>query len=323
MGYKFNVGPECEFFLFNTDERGNPTTEPHDNAGYFDLAPLDNGENCRREICLTLEDMGYKIEASHHEMAPGQHEITFRYDDALKTADRIVTFRTVVKTIAKRNGLHATFMPKPIAGVSGSGMHLTMSLEKDGKNVFYNENDPSKLSGTAHKFTAGLLKYTPDMACFTNPTVNSYKRFIPGYEAPCYISWSESNRSLLVRVPSSKKPGDARIELRSPDPTANPYLALAACLKAGLKGIKDNETLPPSIDVNIYNLSDKEREALGVKSLPISLNEAIKIARKSEFISELLGDKFASSYFEAKEEEYGEYRRTINQWEIEKYLIAY
>jgi glutamate--ammonia ligase len=202
-------------------------------------------------------------------------------------------------------------------------MHLTMSLEKDGKNVFYNENDPSKLSDTAHKFTAGLLKYTPDMACFTNPTVNSYKRFIPGYEAPCYISWSESNRSLLVRVPSSKKPGDARIELRSPDPTANPYLALAACLKAGLKGIKDNETLPPSIDVNIYNLSDKEREALGVKSLPISLNEAIKIARKSEFISELLGDKFASSYFEAKEEEYGEYRRTINQWEIEKYLIAY
>ena len=179
MGYKFNVGPECEFFLFNTDERGNPTTEPHDNAGYFDLAPLDNGENCRREICLTLEDMGYKIEASHHEMAPGQHEITFRYDDALKTADRIVTFRTVVKTIAKRNGLHATFMPKPIAGVSGSGMHLTMSLEKDGKNVFYNENDPSKLSDTAHKFTAGLLKYTPDMACFTNPTVNSYKRFIP------------------------------------------------------------------------------------------------------------------------------------------------
>lgn len=323
MGYKFNVGPECEFFLFNTDERGNPTTEPHDNAGYFDLAPLDNGENCRREICLTLEDMGYKIEASHHEMAPGQHEITFRYDDALKTADRIVTFRTVVKTIAKRNGLHATFMPKPIAGVSGSGMHLTMSLEKDGKNVFYNENDPSKLSDTAHKFTAGLLKYTPDMACFTNPTVNSYKRFIPGYEAPCYISWSESNRSLLVRVPSSKKPGDARIELRLPDPTANPYLALAACLKAGLKGIKDNETLPPSIDVNIYNLSDKEREALGVKSLPISLNEAIKIARKSEFISELLGDKFASSYFEAKEEEYGEYRRTINQWEIEKYLIAY
>ncbi|MCC8160485.1 MAG: type I glutamate--ammonia ligase [Oscillospiraceae bacterium] len=323
MGYSFEVGPECEFFLFNTDERGNPTVEPHDNAGYFDLAPLDNGENCRREICLTLEEMGYKVEASHHEMAPGQHEITFRYDDALKTADRIVTFRTVVKTIAKRNGLHATFMPKPMAGVSGSGMHLTMSLKKDGKNVFYNESDPAKLSDTAAKFAAGLLKYTPDMACFTNPTVNSYKRFTPGYEAPCYISWSESNRSLLLRVPSVKDGQDARIELRSPDPTANPYLALAACLKAGLRGIKDNEQLPPSIDVNIYSLSDKERESLGIKSLPISLNEAIKIARKSDFVKELLGEKFAASYFESKEQEYGEYRQTINQWEIEKYSIAY
>ena len=323
MGYTFEVGPECEFFLFNTDEHGNPVLDPHDNAGYFDLAPLDNGENCRRDICLTLEEMGYEVEMSHHEMAPGQHEITFRYDDALKTADRIVTFRTVVKTIAKKNGLHATFMPKPMEGQNGSGMHFTMSLVKDGKNVFCNESDKGKLSDTAYKFIAGLLKYTPDMACLTNPTVNSYKRFIPGYEAPCYISWSESNRSLLVRVPSSRKGNDARVELRSPDPTANPYLAIAACLKAGLEGIKNNEALPPSIDVNIYNLSDKEREALGIKSLPISLNEAINIAKKSEFIKNLLGEKFAKGYFEAKEEEYGQYRRTINQWEIEKYLIAY
>ena len=323
MGYTFEVGPECEFFLFNTDERGNPTTEPHDNASYFDLAPLDNGENCRRDICLTLEEMGYTIEASHHEGAPGQHEITFRYDNALKTADRIITFKTVVKTIAKRNGLHATFMPKPLEGESGSGMHLTMSLRKDGKNVFYNENGNSKLSDTANKFIAGLLKYTPDMACLTNPTVNSYKRFIPGYEAPCYISWSENNRSLLVRVPSSRSGYDARVELRSPDPTANPYLALAACLKAGLEGIKNDEKLPPSIDVNIYKLSDKERESLGIKSLPISLNEAIRIAKKSEFINELLGEKFAAAYFEAKEQEYGEYRRKINQWEIDKYLIEY
>ncbi len=323
MGYKFEVGPECEFFLFNTDERGNPTIEPHDNAGYFDLAPLDNGENCRREICLTLEEMGYAVESSHHEMAPGQHEITFRYDDALKTADRIVTFKTVVKTIAKRNGLHATFMPKPLQGVSGSGMHLTMTLKKDGKNVFDSADGASRLSDTARRFIAGLLKYTPDMACLTNPTVNSYKRFIPGYEAPCYISWSERNRSLLVRVPSVKKGQDVRVELRSPDPTANPYLALAACLKAGLKGIKDGEELPPSIDVNIYKLSEKQRESLGIKSLPISLNEAVRIARKSDFIKELLGEKFALNYFEAKEQEYGEYRRTINQWEIEKYLIAY
>lgn len=321
MGYSFKVGPECEFFLFNTDEHGIPTLKPHDNAGYFDLSPHDNGENCRRDICLTLEEMGYEIEVSHHEMAPGQHEITFKYDDALKTADRISTFKTVVKTIAKRNGLHATFMPKPIQGKSGSGMHLTMSLFKDGQNIFYDETH--NLSDTARKFTAGILKYTPDMACLTNPTVNSYKRLIPGYEAPCYISWSERNRSLLVRIPATKKRGDAKIELRSPDPAANPYLAIAACLKAGLLGIKNNETLPPSLDVNIYKLSEKEREALGIRSMPISLNEAVKIARQSEFIKDLLGNELALSYFEAKEQEYGEYRQTINQWEIEKYFIAY
>lgn len=323
MGFKFYVGPECEFFLFNTDERGNPTTEPHDSAGYFDLAPIDNGENCRRDICLTLEEMGYNIQTSHHEAARGQHEIVFKYDEALKTADRIATFRTVVKTIAKRNGLHATFMPKPIQGECGSGMHLTMSLEKDGKNAFYNEENPLLLSDTARQFTAGLLRYTPDMSCITNPTVNSYKRFTPGYEAPCYISWSAKNRSLLVRVPSLKDAEHARIELRSPDSTANPYLAIAACLKAGLQGIKDNLTLPPSIDVNVYNLTEKEREALGVKKLPISLNEAVRIAKQSNFIRRLLGEELASRYFEAKEEEYNEYRMTINQWEIEKYLIQY
>ncbi|MCI8404921.1 MAG: type I glutamate--ammonia ligase [Clostridia bacterium] len=323
MGYTFEIEPECEFFLFNTDERGNPTIQPHDNAGYFDLAPLDNGENCRREICLTLEEMGYTIVTSHHEKAPGQHEITFRGSDAVKTADRLVTFRTVVKTIAKRSGLHATFMPKPIAGQSGSGLHLTMSLKKDGKNVFYNGDNSERLSDEAYRFIAGLLKYTPDMACITNPTVNSYKRFTPGYEAPCYISWSEKNRSLLVRVPSSKVRDTVRVELRSPDPTANPYLAIAACLKAGLLGIKNNEDLPPSIDVNIYNLSEKERDALGIKNLPISLNEAIRIGRQSEFLNDLLGNEFASSYFEAKEQEYNEYRQTINQWEIEKYLTEY
>ncbi|MGN0148729.1 MAG: type I glutamate--ammonia ligase [Clostridia bacterium] len=323
MGYVFNVGPECEFFLFNTDERGNPTTEPHDSAGYFSLAPIDNGENCRRDICLTLEEMGYSIEASHHEAGKGQHEIVFKYSDAITTADRLVTFRAVVKTIAKRHGLHATFMPKPIQGECGSGMHLTMSLLKDGKNVFYNEENPAKLSRTAQQFTAGLLKYTPDMSCLTNPTVNSYKRFTPGYEAPCFISWSEKNRSLLVRVPSSKDEEHARIELRSPDLTANPYLAIAACLKAGIRGIKDNLSLPPSIDVNVYNLTSKERETLGVEKLPISLNEAVRIAKKSDFIKELLGDELKERYLAAKEQEYDEYRKTINQWEIEKYLIEY
>ena len=267
--------------------------------------------------------MGYNIQTSHHEAARGQHEIVFKYDDALVTADRIATFRTVVKTIAKRHGLHATFMPKPIQGECGSGMHLTMSLMKDGKNAFYNEENPMQLSDTARRFTAGLLKYTPDMSCITNPTVNSYKRFTPGYEAPCYISWSAKNRSLLVRVPSLTDASRARIELRSPDPTANPYLAIAACLKAGLQGIKDELTLPPSIDVNVYNLTEKEREALGVKKLPISLNEAVRIARKSDFIRDLLGEELAARYFEAKEKEYNEYRMTINQWEIEKYLIQY
>lgn len=323
MGFEFFVGPECEFFLFNTDEHGNPTTTPHDEAGYFDLAPIDNGENCRRDICLTLEEMGYSIQASHHESAGGQHEIVFKYGDALTTADRIVTFRTVVKTIAKRHGLHATFMPKPIEGVCGSGMHLIMLLMKDGKNVFYNEENPAQLSDTARQFTAGLLKYTPDMSCLTNPTVNSYKRFTPGYDAPCYISWSSKNRSLLVRVQSMNDAERARIELRSPDPTANPYLALAACLKAGLQGIKDNLVLAPSIDVNLYTLTDKELDALGVKKLPISLNEAVRIAKKSDFVRDLLGEELAAEYLDAKEQEYNDYRMTINQWELEKYLIQY
>lgn len=323
MGYTINVGPEMEFFLFNTDDSGKPTTVPNDEAGYLDLAPQDNGENCRREICLTLEEMGYTVEASHHEMAKGQHEIVFKYDDALTTADRIVTFKIVTKTIAKRNGLHATFMPKPMADDWGSGMHLSMSLFKDGKNVFYNDENPSKLSDTAYKFIAGLLRYTPDMSCLTNSIVNSYKRFTPGYEAPCYISWSENNRSLLVRVPASKMPEDAKIEFRAPDPAANPYLAIAACIKAGLAGIKENIELPPSIDVNIYNLTDKERASLGVKNLPISLNEAVKIARKSEFITELLGSDFKEKYLDLKDKEYRAYSRTINQWEIENYLVQY
>ncbi|MDD6483480.1 MAG: type I glutamate--ammonia ligase [Clostridiales bacterium] len=322
-GYEFKVGPECEFFLFKTDDEGNPIPTPHDNATYFDIAPIDHGENCRRDICLTLEEMGYTVEASHHEMSRGQHEIVFKYDNALTTADRITTFKTVVKSIAMRNGLHATFMPKPFSDEPGSGMHLTMSLSKGGKNVFYDENDPRGLSDTAYKFIAGLLKYTPDIACLTNPTVNSYRRFIPGYEAPCYISWSETNRSLLVRVPAFKDGNHARIEYRSPDPTANPYLALAACLKAGMKGIEDNIELPPSIDVNIYNLSAAEREALGIKSLPISLNEAINIAQKSELIEELLGKEFRDIYLSAKRGEYDAYRKTISQWELDNYLINY
>lgn len=322
-GYKLVVSPECEFYLFNTDEDGNPTMTPNDKARYLELAPLDNGENCRREICLTLEEMGYVIEASHHEMSPGQHEIVFKGGDVLTTADRIVTFRNVVKTLANRSGLHATFMPKPISGEWGSGMHLEMQVLKDGKNIFYNEEDPSEISDAALKFVGGLLKYSPDMACVTNPTVNSYKRFTPGFEAPCYLSWSRSNRSLLVRTPELAKADRARIELRSPDLTANPYVALAACFKAGLRGIKENITPPSEINVNLYELSEEERTALGVERLPISLNEALMIARKSSFITDLLGDVLKKKYLRAKSEEYDEYRTTINQWEIERYFVRY
>ncbi len=320
MGYLFEVGPECEFFLVQTDDAGNPTTEPHDTAGYFDVAPADSGENCRRDICLTLEEMGYKIESSHHEAAKGQHEIVFKHSDVLTTADRLATFKSVVKTIAAKHGLHATFMPKPFPDEPGSGMHLTMSLfNKDGDNVFYSGGG-ARLSDTGYKFIAGLLNFIPHMACLTNPTVNSYKRFIPGYDAPCFISWSENNRSLLVRVPHSAKPVNTRIELRLPDMTANPYLALAACLKAGLEGIKNDYPLPAGIDINLYELSRAEREKLEVKSLPISLNEALNIAKSSDFVTELLGSELKRRYISAKRSEYDEYRKSISEWEISRYL---
>lgn len=323
MGYTLNVGPECEFFLFDTDDDGNPTTIPGDEAGCFDLAPLDSGENCRRDIGLNLEEMGYVVEFSQHETGKGQHEIVFRHEEALATADKLITFKNVVKTLAKRNGFHATFMPKPFTDENGSGMHLKFFMFKDGKNVFYSENDPKHLSETAYKFLAGLLKYTADMSCLTNPIVNSYKRFTPGFDAPCYISWSTQNSSLLVKIPPQPYPEDACIELRSPDPSANPYLAIAACLKAGLDGIEKDIELPPSVDVNIHTLSNREKEMLGVKNLPISLNEAIKIAKNSDFITELLGSEFKDAYLKMKAEEYHDYGKRVTQWEIDNYLIKY
>ena len=251
MGYSFNVGPECEFFLFETDDAGNPTTISNERAGYFDLGPLDQGENARRDIVLTMEDMGYGVEASHHEMAPAQHEIDLEYTEALDAADNIMTFKLVTKTIAKRHGLHATFMPKPKDGIHGSGMHLNMSLSRDGKNVFADEKDPNGLSQEAYYFIGGLMKHIKAISFITNPIVNSYKRLVPGYEAPVYIAWSANNRTPLIRIPrvSGKS---TRVELRSPDGAANPYLALAVCLAAGMEGIK-NKILPPeSVDENIY-----------------------------------------------------------------------
>ncbi|MBP3360170.1 MAG: type I glutamate--ammonia ligase [Clostridia bacterium] len=323
LGFEFNVGAECEFFLFKTDENGNPTAEPHDSAGFFDLAPMDNGENCRRDISLTLEEMGFIIEASHHEAAPGQHEIDIKYDKALSSADGIVTFKNVVKTLAKRNGLHATFMPKPLEGVSGSGMHINMSLYKDGVNMFYDENGERKISELGYKFLAGIFKYTPDMMCITNPTVNSYKRLMPGPQAPCYPVWADKNTSPLVRIPSVKKPDNARIELRSPDCTSNPYLVLATCLSAGLRGIKEELPMPENLDIDISKLSYAERRKLISDKIPASLNQAVKQGEQSEFLKEVLGEELKKVYIEIKEDEYARYRQTVSKWEMDNYFIAY
>ena len=259
MGYTMNVGPECEFFLFEVDNDGNPTLKTNDKGSYFDLGPIDLGENARRDMTLALEDMGFEIETSHHEVAAGQNEIDFKYADALVTADNIATFKYVVKSIAQRHGLYATFMPKPLHGVNGSGMHINISLIKDGKNAFHNEEDELGLSSVAYNFIAGVLKHIKEICPITNPLVNSYKRLVPDYEAPVYIAWSAKNRSPLIRVPSAREEG-TRIELRSPDPSSNPYLVLACLLLAGLEGIKYNLEPPKCIDRNIFALNREYRK---------------------------------------------------------------
>ena len=319
MGYEFNVGPECEFFLFHTDDDGRPTTLSHECASYFDLGPLDLGENARRDMVLTLEDMDFEIEASHHEVAPAQHEIDFRYDEALATADNIMTFKLVVKTIAKRHGLHATFMPKPKYGINGSGLHLNMSLIRDGINAFQDTKDPNGLSKEAYYFIGGIMKHMKAISFITNPIVNSYKRLIPGYEAPVYIAWSAKNRTPLIRIPGSRGEG-TRVELRSPDPSANPYLALAVCLAAGLDGIK-NEIMPPcSVDCNIYEMTEQERMDAGIENLPGSLLEAAREFEKDAFIQDVLGEDLSKKYIRAKTKEYEDYRAQVTEWELGKYL---
>ncbi len=319
MGYSFNVGPECEFFLFNTDDNGNPTTCSHEKAGYFDLGPIDLGENARRDIILNLVEMGFEIEASHHEVAPAQHEIDFKYDDAMKTADNIMTFKLAVKSIAKRHGLYATFMPKPKHGMNGSGMHTNMSLSKDGKNVFADEKDPNGLSEVAYSFLAGIMEHIKGMTIITNPLVNSYKRLVPGFEAPVYIAWSATNRSPLIRIPNSKGEG-SRIELRSPDSASNPYLALAVCLAAGLDGVERKLKPPASVDRNIFEMTKEEQIELGVESLPTTLLQAIEELEKDELIKEVLGNHTYEKYMEAKKLEWQEYSGQITNWEIEQFL---
>lgn len=321
-GYTFNVGPECEFFLFQTDEQGRPTTHTSDEAGYFDLGPLDHGESTRREICMTLEQMGFEIEASHHEVAAGQHEIDFKYADALTAADNIMTFKLAVKTLAQKNGLHATFMPKPVFGINGSGMHTNMSLFKDGKNLFADPTDARGLSREAYAFIAGLLTHVRGMAAVTNPLINSYKRLVPGYEAPCYLAWSASNRSALIRIPAAR--GQAtRVELRCPDPACNPYLALAVCLAAGLDGIEKGLTPPEEITENIFAMDTAGRLAKGIESLPGSLMEAVEAMEADTLICETLGAHVATQYTEGKKKEWDAYRTHVSRWEIENYLVTY
>ena len=319
MGYTFEVGPECEFFLFHTDENGMPTTLTLEQAGYFDLGPLDLGENARRDMVLTLEDMGFVIEASHHEVAPAQHEIDFKYDEALATADNIMTFKLAVKTIAKRHGLHATFMPKPKFGVNGSGMHINMSLSKDGKNIFNDPSDTLGLSKEAYYFIGGIMKHMKGMTAITNPLINSYKRLVPGYEAPVYIAWSATNRSPLIRIPASRGEG-TRIELRCPDPSANPYLALAVCLRAGLDGIANKIEPPASVDCNIFAMTDAEKKERGIEAIPGTLIEAIYELEKDEFVQDVLGKHVSSKYIEAKKAEWANYRSQVTDWEINQYL---
>ncbi len=322
MGYTMNVGPEAEFFLFNTDNQGRPTLETHDQAGYFDLTPVDRGEDARRDMVLTLEKMGFEIEASHHEVAPGQHEIDFKYADALTTADNIATFKFVVRTIAQRHGLHATFMPKPIFGINGSGMHSHQSLFKNGDNVFYDPNGKLELSEIAYNYIAGLMVHARAMAAITNPTVNSYKRLVPGYEAPVYLAWSARNRSPLIRIPA-KRGQSTRIELRNPDPSCNPYLALAVMLKAGLDGIKKGLVPPPPTDKNIYHMSEEERRELRIGSLPGDIMEAVEELSKDEVIKSALGDHIFSRFVEAKQLEWDEFRTQVHPWEIEQYLTKF
>ena len=319
MGYSFNVGPECEFFLFHTDDEGRPTTVTHEKAGYFDISPLDLGENARRDIILNLEEMGFEIEASHHEVAPAQHEIDFKYTNALKAADNMMTFKLVVKTIAKRHGLFASFMPKPVYGQCGSGLHINMSLSKDGVNIFNDHSSPNGVSKEAYQFIAGIMNHMKGMTLIANPIVNSYKRLLPGFEAPVHITWSEGNRSPLIRIPSARGT-NMRIELRSPDPAANPYLLFASCLAAGLDGIKNKMEIPESIDCNIYDLTSKELQEKGIEAIPSNLSKACHYFEEDEFMKNVLGQHVHEKYLAAKREEWNRFREQVTAWEIEEYL---
>ncbi|AZH27090.1 type I glutamate--ammonia ligase [Haloplanus aerogenes] len=321
MGYNVNMAPEPEFFLFEEDEEGRATTKTNDAGGYFDLAPKDLASDVRRDIIYGLESMGFDIEASHHEVAEGQHEINFTYDDALSTADNVATFRSVVRAIAAEHDLHATFMPKPIARINGSGMHTHISLfTEDGENAFHDDDDEFNLSDTAKSFLAGVLEHAPAITAIANPTVNSYKRLVPGYEAPVYVAWSDRNRSALIRKPAARVPAASRIELRSPDPSCNPYLAFAAMIHAGLEGIEEEMESDDPVRENIYEFDEAKREEYGITTLPSNLGEAVEAFENDETIKSAMGEHVAEKFVEAKSQEFGEYIVEVSDWEIDRYL---
>ena len=324
LGYTVNAGPEPEFFLFEEDEEGRATTTTHDAGGYFDLAPKDLAQDVRGDIIYGLDEMGFEVEASHHEVARGQHEIDFKYDDALSTADNIVTFRTTVRAIAAQHDLHATFMPKPIAHINGSGMHTHISLfTEDGENAFHDETDEFSLSETAYGFLAGILEHAPAISAVTNPTVNSYKRLVPGYEAPIYIAWSDVNRSAPVRKPAARHPAASRIEFRAPDPSCNPYLALAAMIHAGLDGVENGLDCPDPVRENIYEFDEQKRHEYGIETLPENLGQAVDALEADEVVYDALGPHVSEKFVEAKQQEFGEYIAEVSEWELDRYLETF
>jgi glutamine synthetase len=319
LGYEMMAGVEAEFFLFHRGADGTPTRITHDAGGYFDLGPVDMGEVARRDIVNVLELMGFDVETAHHEVAPGQHEVDFCYADALTTADHLATFKFVVRNVAFQHGLHATFMPKPIFGQSGSGMHTHQSLFRDGENAFYDEADAAGMSAVMRSYAAGLLRHARAMCAVTNPIVNSYKRLVPGFEAPVNVAWSHQNRSPMVRVPARRGEG-TRLELRMSDPSANPYLALAIQLAAGLDGVRRKAVPPEPIDKNIWTLSVRERRRYKIQELPRDLGEAITLLKRSTFVRETLGEHVFQYFVTAKEREWQDYSAQVHEWEIERYL---
>lgn len=320
MGFSdFDIGFEAEFNLFKLGEDGNWTTQVPDHASYFDMTSSDEGAECRRDIVETLESIGFEVEAAHHEVGAGQQEIDFRFDDALTTADRVQTFKMVVRQVARKHGLFATFMAKPIEGEAGNGMHTNMSLFKDGKNAFYSKDGEYHLSNTALYFLNGILEHARAITAVANPTVNSYKRLIPGFEAPVYISWATKNRSPLVRIPDAEEI-NTRLEMRSADPTANPYLLLAACLTAGLQGIKEQKMPMKPVTSNVFEMTEEERAKHGIKPLPSTLHNAIKAFKADKLIEDALGEHLTKSFIESKELEWSKYTQSVSDWERNRYM---